>query len=486
MSKYDSGTKEKIMLRIFSIIMLWLLATLVLSPWSAPATAQGNAPAPLFKPEELDQLVAPIALYPDSLLAQVLMASTYPLEIVSAARWVKANPKLKDQALDDALQTQTWDPSVKSLAVFPEVLTMMNEKLDWTQKLGDAFLAQQTDVMNAIQRLRSQAQAQGNLKTTQQQKVTVEAMPVSQTTQGQGGVVEQPAASQTTIIKIEPADPQVVYVPTYNPTVVYGPWPYPAYPPYAYYPPGYVAATSILSFGAGIAVGSALWGNCNWGYGDVNVNVNNYNNFNRTNITNSAWQHNVEHRKGVQYRDSVSQQKFNRTINTGGDAREAFRGRAESGRQQLAHGGAESVRRDLERANVGAERRDRPSERQIGDRQSAQARREPGTRDRPDAGRTASHQLGREQRQIGTHERRGADRPRQAEAFQGIGNGREVRRDSERGFASRQSAAATRASATGHRGSGHFGGGGSRGGGHFGGGGGGGGHLGGHGGGRRR
>lgn len=357
------------MTRIFSLIMLWLIATLVLSPWSAPATAQGIAPAALFRAEELDQLVAPIALYPDSLLAQVLMASTYPLEIVSAARWVKANPKLKDKALDDALQTQTWDPSVKSPTVFPEVLTMMNEKLDWTQKLGDAFLAQQTDVMQAVQRLRSEAQAQGNLKTTKEQKVIVEPMPVSQTPREQGVVVEQPAASQTTIIRIEPANPQVVYVPTYNPTVVYGAWPYPAYPPYAYYPPGYVAATSLFSFGVGVAVGSALWGNCNWGHGDVDINVNNYNNFNRTAITSGTWEHNVEHRKGVQYRDSVSQQKFNRTMSTGGDAREAFRGRAESGRQQLAHGGAEGVRRDLERANVGAERRDRPHERQIADRQ---------------------------------------------------------------------------------------------------------------------
>ena len=164
--------------------MLWLFATLMLSPWSAPAMAQGSASAALFRSEELDQLVAPIALYPDSLLAQVLMASTYPLEIVSAARWVKANAKLQGQALDDALQAQTWDPSVKSLAVFPEVLTMMNEKLDWTQKLGDAFLAQQTDVMNAIQRLRSKAQAQGNLKTTKEQKVIVEPTPVSQTTGG--------------------------------------------------------------------------------------------------------------------------------------------------------------------------------------------------------------------------------------------------------------------------------------------------------------
>ena len=180
----DSGKEENIIGRIFGSLMFWLLATLVLSPWSAPVMAQGSASAALFRSEELDQLVAPIALYPDSLLAQVLMASTYPLEIVSAARWVKANAKLQGQALDDALQPQTWDPSVKSLAVFPEVLTMMNEKLDWTQKLGDAFLAQQTDVMNAIQRLRSKAQAKGNLKTTQEQKVIVEPMPVSQTTGG--------------------------------------------------------------------------------------------------------------------------------------------------------------------------------------------------------------------------------------------------------------------------------------------------------------
>jgi hypothetical protein len=378
--------------------------------------------------------------------------------------------------------------------VFPEVLTMMNEKLDWTQKLGDAFLAQQTDVMQAIQRLRSKAQAQGNLKTTQEQKVIIEPMPVSQPAQVQGVVVEQPAASQTTIIRIEPANPQVVYVPTYNPTVVYGAWPYPAYPPYAYYPPGYVAATSLFSFGVGVAVGSALWGNCNWGRGDVNINVNNYNNFNRTNITSGTWEHNVDHRKGVQYRDSVSQQKFNRTMSTGGDAREAFRGRAESGRQQLARGGAEGVRRDLERANVGAERRDRPNERQIADRQSAPGRRELGTRDRPEAGRTAGGQLGQEPRQVGARDRPAADRQRQAEAFQDIGNGREVRRDSERGFASRQSAAASRASTSGQGGSGRFGGaggggrfgggGGSRGGGHVGGGGGG--RMGGHGGGRGR
>jgi hypothetical protein len=155
------------------------------------------------KPEEIEQLVAPIALYPDSLVSQILMASTYPLEVVQANRWLRANKTLKGDALTKALEAQNWDPSIKSLVNFPQVLAMMSEKLDLTQRLGDAFLAQQKDVMDAIQRLRARAQAQGNLQTTKEQTV----------------IVEQPEA-QTTVIKIEPADPQVVYVPSYNPTVV--------------------------------------------------------------------------------------------------------------------------------------------------------------------------------------------------------------------------------------------------------------------------
>ena len=162
---------------------------------------------------------------------------------------------------------------------------MMSEKLDWTQKLGDAFLAQQADVMATAQSLRQKAVAQGSLKDSEQQKVI--------TTQ----------ENSTTVIKIEPTNPEVVYVPTYNPTVVYGAWPYPAYPPYYYYPPGYVAGGALLGFTAGVIVGGALWGNCNWGGGDVNINVNRYNNFNRTNISNGNWKHNGDHRGAVPYRD---------------------------------------------------------------------------------------------------------------------------------------------------------------------------------------
>ena len=241
----------------YLIVLVFLCMTLVVPPYSY---SQGSQPPPVFKAEELDQMLAPIALYPDSLLTQILMASTYPLEIVQADRWAKQNKDMKGDALAKALEAQPWDPSVKSLVNFPQVLTMMSEKLDWTQKLGDAFLAQQKDVMETIQKLRAKAQASGNLKTTKEQVVKVEKE----------------------IIIIEPASPQVIYVPAYNPTVVYGAWAYPAYPPYPYYPPGYVAGAAF-PFVAGVAVGAAwgyAWGNANWHGGDVNINVNQNTNIN--------------------------------------------------------------------------------------------------------------------------------------------------------------------------------------------------------------
>jgi hypothetical protein len=217
-------------------------------PSPVPSTTPAVAPSPTaksFSQEELDQLLAPIALYPDALLAQVLMASTYPLEIVSAERWVKANSALKDEGLEDALQGQPWDPAVKSLAVFPQVLLMMSEKLDWTLKLGDAFLAQEEDVMATVQALRAKAVAQGTLKDSKEQKVITET------------------ENDVIIIKIEPADPETVYVPTYDPSVVYGTWWYPAYPPYYWYPPGYYYPYG--GFLAGVIIGGAIWGSINWG-----------------------------------------------------------------------------------------------------------------------------------------------------------------------------------------------------------------------------
>ncbi|MDM0015369.1 DUF3300 domain-containing protein [Variovorax sp. J22P168] len=273
--------------------------------------------APTFSREQLDQMMAPIALYPDSLLSQVLMAATYPADVAEAAKWSKANPNQKGDAAVKAVQNQNWDPSVQSLVAFPQVIQMMGDQPDWVQKLGDAFLASSKDVLDAAQRLRTQAQRAGNLRSTPEQTVRVEQEP----------------QTQQTVIKIEPANPQTVYVPAYNPTVVYGTWPYPAYPPYYYPPavgwyPGSALATGI-AFGVGVAAVGALWGNCNWGGGNVNVNVNRYNSINtnrQISANQSNWQHNAANRRGVPYGDARTQQQFDRGIG-GADQRGDYRGR---------------------------------------------------------------------------------------------------------------------------------------------------------------
>jgi hypothetical protein len=308
------------------------------------AKAQSTGEEKPFKQEELDQLLAPIALYPDSLLTQVLMASTYPLEIVQANRWAKENKDMKGDALAKALEEQPWDPSVRSLVNFPDVLAMMSEKLDLTQKLGDAFLAQQKEVMDTIQNLRKKAEASGNLKTSEEQKVIVE---------------------KETII-IESANPQVIYVPSYNPTVVYGSWWYPAYPPYPYYPPGYGTGAAFVT---GVAIGAAwgyAWGHANWHGGDVNINIdrntNINNNIDRDKYRNQGqgkgqgkWQHDASHRGGVAYKDQGTAQKYNR--GTGSEAaksREAYRGKAETGRQDISRGGADQMRNSSSGSRQGA------------------------------------------------------------------------------------------------------------------------------------
>jgi hypothetical protein len=319
--------------RFFQMVMVLFLCMNLAAPPGLMAQGDKEQAAedeePAFRPEEIDQLVAPVALYPDSLLAQVLAASTYPLEIVQAARFLQENKELKGEKLLAAAKDKDWDPSVKAMLEFPDVLIMMNEKLEWTQKLGDAFLGQQADVMASAQRLRQKAHESGNLKTTKEQKVTVD--------------------QQTQVIVIEPANPQVVYVPTYNPTVVYGPWPYPAYPPYYYYPPGYVAGAAFFSFGMGVMIGAAWsghggWG-CGWGNNDVYINNSKHNNFTKNNYNhpekyqnkNKNWQHNPEHRKGAQYKDQSTAKKFGQQGSGSGarartsDARGYDRGTGERG-----------------------------------------------------------------------------------------------------------------------------------------------------------
>ena len=308
---------------------IWLLSILVLtvSIISQPRVlyAQETASAPTFKTEELDQMLAPIALYPDEVLSNVLMASTYPLEIVQAARWRKepVNAKLKGDALSKALEEKDWDPSVKALTQFPDVLDMMSDKLEWTQKLGDAFLAQQEDVFGRIQFLRQKADEAGNLKTTKQQKVTKQ----ERTSPPPGG--EASSSTQSVYYVIEPADPEVVYVPVYEPAVVYGSWWYPSYPPY--YWNWYPGSTLVSGFfwGTGFAVANSLWGwnHCDWNRGNIDIDVNRYNNINvnRAKITSNTWNHNPAHRGAVPYRDKVSREKFSKNDKLK-DARQDFRG----------------------------------------------------------------------------------------------------------------------------------------------------------------
>jgi hypothetical protein len=438
------------------------------SPPQAPATPSSTAPTgKTFSEQEIEQLVAPIALHPDALFTQILMASTYPLEVVAADRWVKSNSELKGKALEDALQGQTWDPSVKSLTVFPQVLTMMSEKIDWTQKLGDAFLAQQKDVLAAAQTLRNKAAAEGTLKDTEQQKVVTEQV------------------ESKTIIKIEPTNPEVVYVPTYNPTVVYGSWPYPSYPPYSYYPPGYTAGAALFTFAAGAAVGAALWGNSNWGRGDVDVNVNRYNSFNRSNTTNRTWSHNAAHRGAVPYRDRGVAQQYGRTRTTADAAsREQFRGRAEAGRGAIQRGevssanlgnrggsrsGTTAAGREVGNRNAGAGGRNAS----VSDRNAGAGGRNAGVSDRSAGDRSA----GAGGRSAGAGDRSGGARDtgmRSASAFD-PGRGTQARDASSRGGSS-LSAARSSGNLGGGAGAGAGGGarGGARGGGGRGGGGGGG------------
>jgi hypothetical protein len=213
--------------RSFAVLTVLLLAGLNIGHASAQ-----NASSPPRTAAQLEQLVAPIALYPDPLLAQVLMASTYPLEVVAAARWSQANPGVTGQALEDAMQKQPWDPSVKALTAVPQTLQMMNDKLDWTQELGDAFLAQQANVLDAVQRLRGRADAAGHLKTTEHQTVTKTAAPSRTGRQSSAppNVSAAPgsvSAAPATYYTIASTNPDEYYVPIYDPGVVYGAWPYP-------------------------------------------------------------------------------------------------------------------------------------------------------------------------------------------------------------------------------------------------------------------
>src|SRR6184192_561410 len=308
---------DRISATFFALVLFWLGPCVVFAQQTeSPAPTQqaqsqvmttttSDQETAKLLPQELDSLVAPIALYSDPLLAQTLAASTYPLEIIQLQQWMERNKNLTGKALADAVAKQPWDPSVQGLVEFPDVVQRTAGNVQWTTDLGNAFLAQQSDVMDAVQRMRGKAQGTGNLKTGAQQVVETQTVP-----------------SGKQVIKIEQANPDVVYVPSYDPTVVYGPAPV-EYPYYPYTYPGYVPGTALM-WGAGIALGAAAWGawgghwgNCDWNGG--NVNINNNNNFNRNYNKNvnrgqarqgNNWQHNPQHRGNAPYGNRQTANKF--------------------------------------------------------------------------------------------------------------------------------------------------------------------------------
>ncbi len=279
--------------RILSSIVVRSLALLFAASVSfGQASAQDRV---AFRQAELDQMLAPVALYPDSLLSQVLMASTYPLEVVQAARWSRANPGVKGQDAVRAVEDREWDPSVKSLTAFPQILAMMDEKLDWTERLGEAFLAQQADVMDSVQALRRRAEAAGNLRSSEQMRV----------------------ARQGEAIVIEPPTPEVVYVPYYNPVVVYGPWWWPAYPPVYWAPPAYYVVPAhrpVFLWGPGIVISvNFFFSQPDWHRRHVTV-VHHTTIVNRSvaaaHVRPAVWQHNPDHRRGVPFRSEAARERF--------------------------------------------------------------------------------------------------------------------------------------------------------------------------------
>ena len=312
----NGGSMNKFALSAASaalILSMGLAGEYAQLPVSSLALAQTAPSASTLSAPALEALVAPLALYPDSLVSQMLMASTYPLEIAEATSWLHDHATIKGEALKAALAPEKWDNSVKSLVAFPAALNALGEKLDWTQSLGEAYLAQPKQVMAAIQSLRVKAQQAGHLKTSEQ--MTVSADPQSN-------------------IVIAPVNPEVIYVPQYNPTVVYGAWPYAAYPPapaygYGYgapyapapgYSGGAMAAVGMMSFGMGMAVGGSLWSSPNWNQGSININNNSFNNFNNSNnninnrsnnfSNNGNWNYNSAHNGGVPFNNTNLQNKY--------------------------------------------------------------------------------------------------------------------------------------------------------------------------------
>ena len=403
-----------------------------------------------FSTAQIDQWVAPVALYPDSLLSQVLMASTYPANVAQAVQWSHDNPLKQGDAAIQAVSDQPWDASVKSLVAFPQLMALMGENPQWVQNLGDAFLAQPQDVMDSVQRLRQLAQQTGSLKSSTEQKVittTKKAVPVTQTVTAPvipsntvstaSPVITEPA---TTVISIEPANPDVVYIPNYNPTVVYGNWANTAYPP-VYLPPpaGEPFIDSFVrgfGYSMGVATTYALFSSIDWddddhdhhhddddyhhhdgGHRDgngwqhngdnINIDVNNFNRITGEHLTdkNMAWRHNPNYRNGVPYHDQDMAKRFHQTDVNGGmsatqlpaPTRDSQRQAAASQFQQRTHA-APVITRDTQR-QAAAQRFNEAENYGSYDDFRDFSRRQPLTQQQKDAARQRYQSASPEQRQ---------------------------------------------------------------------------------------
>jgi len=395
--------------------------------------------------EELAQMLAPIALYPDALLSQVLMASTYPIEVIEADRWVKRNPGLKGEALDAALLDKDWDPSVKSICHFPSILALMSERITETTNLGNAFLAQEAEVMDMVQELRAKAYVQGNLTTTSQQKVIVE---------------------KETII-IEPADPRFIYVPYYDPFYIYGPWWYPAYPPYYWVPPG-VSVGIGISYWPGFYFGFAFgtWSYFDWHHHHIFIDVHKlprYVRHDRWISKPGRWYHAPRHRRGVAYRDKSTARKYGQYPYRSRDFRRDTRGfpelrdrdpdrnrrvddrtRIDRDKGGVDRSRIDRNRQERERVDRDKQRRERTDldkqirERAERDRQIRQpAGQETRARQRVERDRQI-RQLADQQRRAWQRVEREQQQRSRDNVFNWVEDGRRERQSSERGRVSRQ------------------------------------------------
>ena len=486
-------------IRIGHVRAFCILALLALC-----VTGRATAQDATFSDAELDQMLAPIALHPDALLSQVLMASTYPLDVGEAAAWSAANPGQEGDAAIAAVESEPWDPAVKSLVAFPQVLAMMGENPEWVQDLGDAFLADPESVMDRIQLLRSKAEQEGNLESTEQQTVSHQAtgpsVDVSEDPGTQSAVTgsaeseadttavesqsavetsaEEPSSEQTIVVEqaptqtiiIEQADPQVVYVPSYDPTIIYGVWWWPAYRPWYWRPVGWGFGGAVvrgIGFGIGVGITNSLWGGFNWGRRDIDIDVNRYNNININNRISSndrrvGWKHDPDRRRGTPYRDSRTREQYSQRRD-GGERVDGYRGRGvrddaqrdasrERARQTLSDRGADPAksREQLRDDPQTRERAQRAAQRDSASSANRQARagdRGAGGGSAQNAGR--SQERADRQRAEQTRARETAKNRDRDSALRGAGNSKHTRRDANRGKASRVSARSG-----GHRGGG--------------------------------